>query len=219
MSGPGASRARFITLEGGEGAGKSTQVRRLVARLEAGGIRAVATREPGGSPGGEQIRGLLVNGEITRWDAQTEALLHFAARREHLVKTIWPALESGRWVVSDRFADSTMAYQGYALGLGRPTVESLYGLVVGDFAPDLTLILDLPAEEGLARVGRRPAAAGGEDRYERMGHDFHARLRDAFRDIAAREPERCRIVDARGDVDAVAGAIWTLVAERFKLAA
>lgn len=135
-------RGRFITLEGGEGAGKSTQVRLLADALRRAGHDVVVTREPGGTPGAEQIRALLVQGDTGRWDAVTEALLLFAARRDHLVKTIWPALDRGDWVVSDRFSDSTLAYQGYAHGMGTELIERLYALTVGEFQPDLTIMLD-----------------------------------------------------------------------------
>lgn len=213
-----AGTGRFITLEGGEGAGKSTQVKRLAAMLAGRGIEIVQTREPGGTPGAEAIRGLLVSGDTGRWDAVTEALLHYAARREHVEKTVKPALQRGAWVVSDRFADSTMAYQGYAGGIGRETVATLHRLVLGDFQPNLTLILDLPVEAGLARArSRMQGQAAAEDRYERMGMDFHQALRDAFHDIAAREPQRCRVIDAGGNVDQVAAAIWNVVAEQFGL--
>jgi dTMP kinase len=205
------ARGRFITFEGGEGAGKSTQLRLLADALAASGVDVVATREPGGSPGAEEIRTLLVTGEPGRWDAETEALLHFAARRDHLMRTVWPALERGAWVLSDRFADSTMAYQGYAQGLGRERVADLYRLVVGDFAPDLTLVLDVPAERGLERAGMRP---GSETRYERMGGAFHARLREAFLDIAKREPRRCVVIDGSGAVEVVAGLILRAIREK-----
>src|SRR6185437_7142002 len=134
------TRGRFITLEGGEGAGKSTQLRLLVAALAAAGIPAIATREPGGAPGAEEIRRLLVSGAPGRWDAETEALLVTAARRDHLARTVWPALAAGTWVVSDRFADSTTAYQGYAGGVTRPALAQLYRLAAGGFRPDLTII-------------------------------------------------------------------------------
>ena len=204
------SRGRFITLEGGEGAGKSTQVRRLAAWLEERGIEAVTTREPGGSPGAEAIRALLVDGATDRWDAVTETMLHFAARRDHLRATVLPALERGAWVVSDRFADSTRAYQGIVQGAGDDLVEQLYAIAVGDLRPDLTLVLDLPVEKGLARAAER----GGENRYERMGRAFHERLRLAFLDIAAADPQRCVVVDADDGPDAVAGRIASVVAER-----
>lgn len=213
-AGPG----RFISLEGGEGAGKSTQSKRLAAKLSDCGIATVLTREPGGTPGAEAIRSLLVSGDTGRWDGVTETLLHFAARREHVEKTVRPALARGTWVITDRFADSTMAYQGYAGGVGRDVVEKFYSLVLGDFRPDLTLILDLPVELGLARArNRMQGQAAAEDRYERMGETFHQNLRNAFHDIAAREPERCRIIDARDDVDQVADALWQAVAARFNL--
>lgn len=208
------ARGRFITFEGGEGAGKSTHVQRLVERLKAAGIPALATREPGGAPGAEEIRRLLVSGDVHRWDALTEALLHYAARRAHVKATIAPALAAGTWVVSDRFADSTMAYQGYGHGLGREAIAALHRLVVGDFAPDLTFILDLPVDVGLARA---TAAARGEDRYERMDHGFHERLRAGFLDIAGREPQRCVVIDAGDTVEAVAEAVRAAVQERLKV--
>ncbi len=201
----------FITFEGGEGAGKSTQLRRLADALIASGVDVVMTREPGGSPGAEEIRKLLVTGEPGRWDAETEALLHFAARRDHLIRTVWPALKRGAWVLSDRFADSTMAYQGYAQGFGRERVADLYRLVVGDFAPDLTLILDVPSDQGLKQAGGR---GHDETRYERMGDAFHMRLREAFLDIARREPQRCVVIDSTGPVDSVADAIRHVVREK-----
>lgn len=206
---------RFITLEGGEGAGKSTQVRLLCERLRQHGFEAVQTREPGGTPGAEAIRALLVEGDAKRWDPAAEALLHFAARRDHLRRVVWPALDAGKFVVSDRFADSTMAYQGYAMKLGREAVESLYRVAVGDFRPGLTLVLDLDAEQGLARAKGRGAAG---DRYERMGLEFHRALREAFLDIAKREPQRCRVIDARGGVEGVAGLLWAAAAERYGFA-
>jgi len=206
------ARGRFITLEGGEGAGKSTQIGLLAEALRARGRDVLQTREPGGAPGAERIRELLVTGDTGRWDGLTEALLHFAARREHLVRTVLPGLEKGIWVLSDRFADSTMAYQGYGHGLGRETIDRLYAIAVGDFRPDLTLILDLPVEEGL----RRSAGRGdGEDRYERMDIEFHRRLREGYADIARRAPDRCAVVDATGSIEQVAGAILRLVLARF----
>ena len=202
---------RFITLEGGEGAGKSTQIARLKAWLEGRGHRVTATREPGGSPGAEMIRKLLVEGPVERWDGTTEALLHFAARREHLRSTVWPALKRGDWVVSDRFADSTLAYQGYGHGIERGIFEQLYKVAVGDFRPDLTIILDLPIEIGLKRAAER---RGSETRYESLPHDFHVRVRSGFLEIAAREPKRCVVIDATGTIDAIAGAIADAVRNR-----
>jgi dTMP kinase len=205
------TRGRFITFEGGEGAGKSTQVRLLTAALAGQGRDVLATREPGGATGAEEIRRLLVSGDPGRWDGMTEALLHFAARRDHLARTVWPALDAGRWVVSDRFADSTMAYQGYGHGLGREPIERLYAVTVGSFAPDLTLVLDVPPESGIARTHAR---MDGEDRYERMDLSFHQRLRAGFLEIAALEPQRCVIIDASGSVDKVHAAILKAVAKR-----
>ncbi|MFD1623105.1 dTMP kinase [Azospirillum griseum] len=206
-----AAKGRFITLEGGEGAGKTTQIRRLTERLRARGLPVVTTREPGGSQGAEEIRALLVSGDPGRWGAVTEALLHTAARRDHLERTVWPALEAGQWVLCDRFFDSTMAYQGYGLGLGRERIAALQALALDGFRPDLTLILDLDVRSGLRRAAAR---AGGEDRYERMDIGFHERLRDGFRDIAAREPERCAVIDADADADTVQARVWDAVATR-----
>ncbi|MBI1181391.1 MAG: dTMP kinase [Alphaproteobacteria bacterium] len=199
----------FVTFEGGEGAGKSTQLGLLGARLRTQGKGVVETREPGGP-----IRSLLVQGDRA-WMPMTEALLHFAARAEHLAETVLPALEDGSWVLCDRFADSTMAYQGYAQGLGRGPVEKLYELVVGRLRPHLTLILDIPVELGLDRAIRRDVR---ETRYERMGQDFHEKLRDAFRDIARREPERCVVINADQPVEDVHEAVWAAVRRRLTVA-
>lgn len=191
------ARGKFITFEGGEGGGKSTQVKRLIAALEGAGVGAIATREPGGAPASEDIRELLVSGAVDRWTPMAEVLLNYAAREIHVAKTILPALEQGIWVISDRFSDSTMAYQGYGGGIDRDRIESIHKAVLNDFMPDLTVILDLPVEEGLARAGKRLAdAASIEDRFERMGRDFHNRLRDGFLAIAADDPARCRVINA-----------------------
>jgi dTMP kinase len=202
---------RFITLEGGEGAGKSTQIVRLADWLKGRGREVLTTREPGGAPGAEMIRKLLVEGPAERWDGTTEALLHFAARRDHLRSTVWPALKRGAWVISDRFADSTQAYQGYGHGLDLVTLERLYEVAVGNFRPDLTLILDLPVEAGLARAAAR---RGAETRYESLPRDFHERVRKGFLEIAKREPKRCAAIDASKDIDTIAGAIARAVSER-----
>jgi dTMP kinase len=201
-------RGRFISLEGGEGAGKSTQIRRLVEALSAAGREVVATREPGGSPGAEGIRELLVNGAVDRWSAVTETLLMYAARRDHIERLIAPSLERGAWVVCDRFADSTRAYQGGAGGAGQALISALETHVLGDIRPDLTLILDLPVDVGLARALSR---GGSEGRFEAKGQAFHQRLRDAYLAIAEAEPARCKVIDAQDDIDAVAGRIWTAV--------
>ena len=220
--GPGLkAQGKFISLEGGEGAGKTTQIIMLADTLKAAGFDPVITREPGGAPGAEMIRRLLVEGDIDRWQPMTEALLHFAARLEHVRETIAPALEEGQWVVSDRFSDSTIAYQGYGHDLGQETMARLHELVLGGFQTDLTLILDIPVEAGLARAGKREAGkieageSAGEDRYERMDLDFHRRLRDGFLDIARRNSERCLIVDADQAPDQVHTLIREIVQNRF----
>ena len=200
----------FITFEGGEGGGKSTQLARLCEVLHERGLDVVGTREPGGSPGAEAIRELLVSGDPGRWDALTETLLHFAARRDHYIRTVEPALARGAWVVCDRFADSTMAYQAYGLGVEQAFVTELYERLLGGFAPDLTIILDVPVSLGLARA----AARGGVDRYERMDGEFHQRLRDGFLAIAQAEPERCAVIDASQDEAKVHEAVLALVDER-----
>lgn len=205
---------KFITLEGGEGAGKSTQIARLAASLERAGISVVTTREPGGSPAGERIRKLLVEGEPGSLTPLAEALLHFAQRAEHLDRTIRPALAEGRWVISDRFADSTMAYQGYGHRLGRATIERLYRLVCGTFRPDLTLILDVPVELGLARAAAR---RGTENRYEMMDATFHERLRRGFLDIARRDRRRCAVIDTTQSIDAVTAQILQTVSKRLRV--
>lgn len=204
-------KGRFITFEGGEGAGKSTQLQLLAVALRRAGRDVVITREPGGSTGAEQIRRLLVEGAPGSWDAMTEALLHIAARRDHLRSTVWPALAAGRWVLCDRFSDSTVAYQGYGHGLGREVVEALQASAIGGFAPDLTIIFDLAPAEGLRRAGGR---GGVEDRYERMDLSFHERLRAGFLDIARRHPERCVVVDAAQDLEVVRVAVFSAVLAR-----
>ncbi len=205
------ARGRLITVEGGEGAGKSTQVGLLAAALDRAGIAARATREPGGSPGAEAIRRLLLQGEGERWDAVCEALLLAAARRDHVARVIRPALEAGLWVVCDRFADSTLAYQGYGKGVPLADLALLHRLALDDFAPDLTLILDLPSACGLARAAAR---AGEADRFERLDPAFHERLRQGFRQIAAADPVRCALIDAAAAPDAVHRAILDAVAQR-----
>jgi dTMP kinase len=204
----GVTRARFITFEGGEGTGKSTQAARLVERLSGRGIDVVRTREPGGSAGAEAIRDLVVSGAADRWSARTEALLMYAARSDHLERTIIPALEAGRWVVSDRFADSSRVYQGAAGRAGAALIETLDTAVVGARQPDLTLIFDLPFELGLERAMARGV---GETRFESKGAAFHAQLREGFRTVAATHPDRCRLIDASGDPDRVEARVWAAV--------
>jgi dTMP kinase len=210
----GPPRGKFITLEGGEGAGKSTQIARLADALRKAGLTVRTTREPGGSPAAETIRKLLVEGEPGRWQPMTEALLHFAARKEHLESVVLPTLAAGEWVISDRFADSTLAYQGYGHRLGRAPITALYQVAVGGFAPDLTLILDVPVEAGLARASGRSHA---ETRYERMDRTFHERVRTGFLEIARAEPERCIVIDATGNLERVTALVFEAVATRLKV--
>lgn len=206
---------RFISFEGGEGTGKSTQARRLGARLAEvageGDREVVVTREPGGSAGAEEIRALLVSGPAERWSLTTEALLLYAARRDHLERVIRPALERDAWVVCDRFHDSTRAYQGAAGGASPGLLAALENEVLGAARPDLTLVLDLPAHEGLRRAVRRGAPL---TRYEARPAEFHARLRAAFLELARQDPRRCVVIDARADEEAVAQAVWVAVVER-----
>ena len=202
------AQGKFITLEGGEGAGKSTQATILAQKLREIGLEVVETREPDGP-----ICDLLVNGDA-EWDPRSEALLHFAARAQHLAEVVRPALDAGQWVVCDRFADSTMAYQGVVQGAGADFINGLYDLVVGETGPDLTLIFDLPIEVGLARAGARMA---GEDRYEKMGADFHHRLREAFTDIANQHEDRCVLLNAHRPIDVVSAHIWQVTRERLDL--
>jgi dTMP kinase len=203
------ANGRFITLEGGEGAGKSTQARLLAAHLASRGLPVLLTREPGGAPGAEAMRRVLLGG--AGLDPVAEALLVFAARRDHLVSTIRPALAAGMWVVSDRFADSSRAYQGHAQGVRTSSIESLAWIALEGQEPDLTLMLDLPVELGLVRARQRGVAA---DRYERLDSGFHARVREGFRAIAAAEPGRCVLLDAAGPAEPLAARIAALVDER-----
>jgi dTMP kinase len=199
----------FISLEGGEGAGKTTQVALLVEALTSCHVPVVRTREPGGSPGSEMLRNMLLGGGVD-WSPQAETLLHFAARAEHVAKTIRPALAAGNWVISDRFHDSTMAYQGYGQGADRDFIAGLTRLL--GIAPALTVVLDLPEAVAAERMLQR---GGDADRYEKLDAAFHARVRAGFRAIAAAEPERCVVVDASGDVQAVHAAILDVVESRF----
>jgi dTMP kinase len=205
------SPGRFVTFEGGEGAGKSTQIARLAARLEATGLRVLRTREPGGTEEAEAIRRLLLEGRAERWTPTAELLLVAAARAEHLARVIEPALEAGVWVLCDRYLDSTRVYQGLAGGVGLERVDRLQREVLGFRLPDLTILLDLPVEVGLAR--RRAAGAGS--RFERKGPAFHARVREGFRMLAEAEPERIALVDADRPLEEVEAAILALLRARF----
>ncbi|MGH6945486.1 MAG: dTMP kinase [Geminicoccaceae bacterium] len=206
-------RGRLITLEGGEGAGKSTQIGRLAASLAAAGVEILVTREPGGTPGAEAIRRLLVGGAPERWLPLSETLLILAARHDHVMRRIEPALAEGRWILCDRFSDSTRVYQGLAGGVGLAVVDRLHESVFGALRPDLTLILDLPVELGLRRRRRAP----GANRFERKERAFHEQVRAGFLDLARAEPERCVVVDAARPALEVAGAIRGIVAARFAL--
>lgn len=202
---------RFITFEGGEGAGKSTHVKLLAADLARAGISAIATREPGGAPAAELVRELLLRGEPGRWDGITEALLMVAARRAHLTETIRPGLARGDWIVCDRFADSTTAYQGHGAGVPLTALADLHKLIAGDLMPDLTLILDLPVEEGLARAHAR---RGEETRFERKDIHFHKRVRRGFLSIVKEEPNRCVVIDASRSIDDVHRAVLSVIKDR-----
>lgn len=201
----------FVTFEGGEGTGKSTQIGRLAARLREHGRDVVVTREPGGTPEAEALRALLVSGEPGRWTAKAEALLNFAARDSHLTQVIRPTLEQGMIVLSDRFMDSTRVYQGTAGGVDAHLIDMLERTIVGETKPDLTLIFDLDPALGLQRAKLRD---GGEDRYERKGLEFHSKLRDGFLKILRREPNRCRLVDAALPADEVEQTVWSIVETR-----
>ncbi len=203
-------QALFITFEGGEGTGKSTQIKRLGERLSAAGHTLVVTREPGGTPEAEAVRRLLVNGDVTRWTAKSEALLNYAAREQHLEQVIRPALVREETVLCDRFMDSTRAYQGYAGGCAPAFIDALEQAVVGPTRPRLTLIFDLDPVVGLERARTRGDALS-EDRYERKGLSFHRKLRDGFLDILRRDPRRCRLVDAAASIDEVAESVWSIV--------
>lgn len=205
------ARGKFITLEGGEGAGKSTQTKNLVAALASIGIKAIATREVGGCPSAEDIRKFWLEKPAGHWDVVTEILLVSAARREHLTRVIWPALEAGTWVVSDRFADSTRAYQGVALGAGVDLVDHVYAAIAPDFKPDLTVLLDLPVETGLHRMAARH---GEDDRFQQQKLDFHKTLQRAYHAMVQNEPARFCTVDASPAPDVVTDNLCRVVAER-----
>ena len=211
-------RAKFITFEGGEGVGKSTQAERLAGHLRARGIKVFVTREPGGSPLAERIRNLLLDETVAKRDPLAEALLFNAARADHLARRIRPALAAGTWVLCDRFADSTLAYQGAASGVNRELLSRLERMVLADTRPDLTLILDLDPAIGMARADSRRAGAkaGERDAFEGRNREFHERLRQAFLDIAEAEPKRCAVLDASASIEAIEADIWTHVQERLK---
>jgi dTMP kinase len=206
-------RGRFITFEGGEGSGKSTQAATLVDRLKSLAIGVILTREPGGSPGAEVIRHVLLSGAAKPLGPEAEAILFAAARDDHMHNTVRPALERGRWVVCDRFMDSTRVYQGALGNVDRRLLRGLERITVGDFRPDLTFILDVPPEVGLARAAER-RGAGEADRFEQEAIEFHTKLRAAYREIATSNPERCVVIDAQLPKEKVAERIWAIVNER-----
>jgi len=207
-------RGRFITFEGGEGAGKSTQIRKLAERLEAARTHVVVTREPGGSAGAEIIRHLVLSGMGKLLGADAETLLFAAARDDHVRAVILPALGQGAWVLCDRFFDSTRAYQGRLGNVAPGLLNAMQRVTIGDLKPDLTIILDVPVEVGLKRAAAR---RGSEtpDRFESEDLGFHQELRDAYREIAAAEPERCVLIDATADVNTVATRIWEALRDHF----
>ncbi len=204
----------MIAIEGVDGSGKGVQSRRLLASMTNAGLDTILTREPGGSPAAEEIRELLVTGAPEKWDDMTELLLMYAARRAHLRDTVWPALAAGKWVISDRHADSSRAFQGIAGELGLEAVEEMHRIAVGDFAPALVIILDLPEKIALERADRR---GGGEDRFEKKGSAYQGRVRDAFLQIAAADEQRYRVVDADQDMDRVSSDIIDIVNRHFTL--
>ena len=204
---------KFITFEGGEGGGKSTQAARMAGYLRGKGLEVIETREPGGTPQGEDLRDLLVQGDPDRWSALSELLLLTAARVEHVNRLIEPALAEGKWVICDRFADSTLAYQGIAGELGLELVEQLQQLAVGASSPDVTFLLDVRAEAGLQRAEKR----GGAARFEKKGAAFHQTLRDGFLALANEDPQRIVLIDGEDTFDYVWGQIEAELGRRFKL--
>lgn len=208
-----SGRGRFITFEGGEGAGKSTQIKKLADRLNAAKLRTLVTREPGGSPGAEIMRHLVLSGMGKLLGPEAETLLFAAARDDHVRTLIEPALNRGTWVLCDRFANSTRAYQGSLGQVPAGLINAMQRVTIGDLKPDLTILLDLPVEIGLQRAAARRGSAT-PDRFEGEKLSFHQGLREAYRKIAADEPERCVLIDANSDLDTVAGRVWTALRER-----
>ena len=208
-----SGRGRFITFEGGEGTGKSTQIKKLADRLKAARMRILVTREPGGSPGAEIMRHLVLSGMGKLLGPEAETLLFAAARDDHVRTVIQPALNRGIWVLCDRFADSTRAYQGSLGSVPTALINAMQRVTIGDLKPDLTIILDLPVEIGLARAAAR-RGSGTPDRFEGEQLAFHQGLREAYRKIAADDPSRCVLIDANSDPDTVAGRVWTALRDR-----
>jgi len=206
-------RGKFITFEGGEGSGKSTQAKLLAEKLKSLGVGVKLTREPGGSPAAEVIRHILLSGAAKPLGAEAEAMLFAAARDDHLATTIRPAIDKGFWVISDRFADSTRVYQGVLGQVDPRLIRRLERIIIGDTWPDLTFILDVPADEGLQRAHAR-RGEGAVDRFEGETAEFHSKLREAYRQLAASEPGRCILIDATQPKEKVAEQIWSLVNAR-----
>jgi dTMP kinase len=207
-------RGRFISFEGGEGAGKSTQIKRLAERLAAAKVRTLVTREPGGSPGAEVIRHLVLSGMGKLLGSDAETLLFAAARDDHVRTVIEPALSRGIWVLCDRFSDSTRVYQGILGKVPLALLSAMQRVTIGDLKPDLTIILDVPVEIGLQRAAAR-RGKDTADRFEAEGANFHQELREAYQHIAAAEPQRCMLIDAANEPDIVAANIWAALCERF----
>jgi dTMP kinase len=215
---PQSAPARFVTFEGGEGVGKSTQVKRLLATLNKSSIQAIRTREPGGTPKAEAIRSFILQGRSESWGAGAEAVLFAAARLDHVNQLIAPTLAGGKWVISDRFHDSTRAYQGLTGGVNDTLIRGLEQLALNGHQPDLTIVLDMDPEEAFRRVSKRgveSALTQTGDRFEKEDLDWHTRLRDAFLEIARKHPARCVVVDAAQDEDVLEAEIWDVVTTRF----
>ena len=208
-----SGRGRFITFEGGEGSGKSTQIRKLARWLNAAQLRTIVTREPGGSPGAEIMRHLVLSGMGKLLGPAAETLLFAAARDDHVRTVIEPALKQGIWVLCDRFYDSTRAYQGSLGRVPAELISAMQRVTIGDLKPDLTFILDVPVEVGLQRAAAR-RGDGAPDRFESEDLQFHQALREAYRRIAVEDPDRCELIDADADPDTVAGRIWTALRDR-----
>lgn len=208
---------RFVTFEGGEGVGKSTQIMRLAGRLKTRGLDVVLTREPGGSLRAEKLRETLLGGGAKRFGPLAETILVASARADHVERAIAPALDRGQWVLCDRFIDSTSAYQGALGGVPAETIRALEAVATAGRRPDVTIVLDASSASGLARARKRAGEGAAADRFEAEDASFHERVRDAFRAIAAADPGRCALVDAEGSVDEVAERVWAEVARRLKL--
>jgi dTMP kinase len=207
-------KTRMIVIDGVDGSGKGVQSRRMLEAFVRAGHETILTREPGGSPAAEDIRKLLVEGDPEKWDSMTELMLMYASRRSHLRDTIWPALTEGKWVISDRYADSSRAFQGIAGELGLETVEKVHRIVVGDFEPELVLILDLPESIGLDRANLR---GNQENRFELKGSEYHARVRAAFLQIASNNNQRYQVINADQEIDQVSKDIFEAINRHFKL--